>query len=79
MNTLKTYTHTPILVNEILNYFPTKQSNVIVDCTVGEGGHSEFFLSRLHGGKLIVLDRDKEILDIARKRLSDTVKNEDIS
>ncbi|MDH4127495.1 MAG: 16S rRNA (cytosine(1402)-N(4))-methyltransferase RsmH, partial [Spirochaetota bacterium] len=54
-------------------------SNVIVDCTVGEGGHSEFFLSRLHGGKLIVLDRDKEILDIARKRLSDTVKNEDIS
>ncbi len=76
MKEAKQYIHTPILVDEILNYFSIKPDNIIVDCTTGEGGHSVVFAPYLdENGMLICLDRDQEILNIASQRLSAFRKN----
>jgi 16S rRNA (cytosine1402-N4)-methyltransferase len=69
------YYHTPILVEELLNLFSISPNSVIIDCTTGEGGHSNIFASKLNSGQLISLDRDKDILDIAKKRLCTLNKN----
>jgi len=43
---------------------------VLVDATIGAGGHAERFLTELPGLRLIGLDRDASALDIARTRLA---------
>ncbi len=43
---------------------------VLVDATIGAGGHAERFLAELSGLRLIGLDRDPNALDIARTRLA---------
>ncbi|WP_293320659.1 16S rRNA (cytosine(1402)-N(4))-methyltransferase RsmH [Mycobacterium sp.] len=43
---------------------------VLVDATIGAGGHAERFLTELPGLRLIGLDRDPTALDIAGARLS---------
>lgn len=43
---------------------------VLVDATVGAGGHAERFLTELPGLRLIGLDRDPSALEIARARLA---------
>jgi 16S rRNA (cytosine1402-N4)-methyltransferase len=43
---------------------------VLVDGTMGAGGHAERFLTELPGLRLIGLDRDTSALDIARARLA---------
>ncbi len=43
---------------------------VLVDATLGAGGHAERFLTELPGLRLIGLDRDPSALDIARERLT---------
>ena len=43
---------------------------VLVDATLGAGGHAERFLTELPGLRLIGLDRDPSALDIARTRLA---------
>ncbi|WP_443067910.1 16S rRNA (cytosine(1402)-N(4))-methyltransferase RsmH [Streptomyces sp. NBC_01351] len=43
---------------------------VVVDCTLGLGGHSEALLTRFPGVHLIGLDRDKEALRLSGERLA---------
>jgi 16S rRNA (cytosine1402-N4)-methyltransferase len=43
---------------------------VLVDGTLGAGGHAELFLTELPGLRLIGLDRDTSALDTARARLA---------
>jgi 16S rRNA (cytosine1402-N4)-methyltransferase len=43
---------------------------VLVDATIGAGGHAERFLTELPGLRLIGLDRDASALDIAETRLA---------
>jgi 16S rRNA (cytosine1402-N4)-methyltransferase len=43
---------------------------VLVDATIGAGGHAERFLTGLPGLRLIGIDRDPTALDIARRRLT---------
>jgi 16S rRNA (cytosine1402-N4)-methyltransferase len=43
----------------------------MVDATMGEGGHSLAFLSRFQDLKIIGIDADKEVHDIARRRLKE--------
>ncbi len=75
MDKLKNYYHKPILVEELLNFLPVRKNTVIIDCTTGEGGHSNIFASKLDDILLISLDRDKEVLEIAKKRLYVLNKN----
>jgi 16S rRNA (cytosine1402-N4)-methyltransferase len=70
--------HVPVLLGrcvELLTPALTRQhadgtGAVLVDATLGAGGHAERFLTELPGLRLIGLDRDPSALDIARRRLA---------
>ena len=62
--------HVPVMVKEVLSFLQPAPEKVIVDGTLGLGGHAEAILKRIPGGKLIGLDQDAEALILARERLS---------
>ncbi len=63
--------HTPVMLNESLEYLNIKPGDRIVDCTIGEGGHSVEILKRIgEKGLLIGIDKDEDALSRARNRLS---------
>jgi len=63
--------HTPVLMDEVMSYLLLSPGKVIVDCTLGEGGHSEGVLRKITpGGHLIGIDQDDDALSISRLRLS---------
>lgn len=63
--------HKSILVSEILNILaPKKDGELLIDGTLGEGGHAEAFLNAYPCIKIIGLDADEEIQSIAKARLS---------
>lgn len=59
--------HTPVLLNEVLEYMQPGEGKVIVDATLGGGGHTEAMLRA--GAKVVGVDQDDEALGFARKRL----------
>lgn len=64
--------HTPVMLKEILDYLNLRPGKIIVDATIGTGGHSRAVLEHiLPGGKLIGIDRDRESLEVSRIRLRD--------
>lgn len=65
--------HTPVLLDrcvELLAPALADDGAVLVDATLGMGGHAEAFLKRLPGIRLIGLDRDTDALRIAGERLA---------
>ncbi|MBN2652367.1 MAG: 16S rRNA (cytosine(1402)-N(4))-methyltransferase RsmH [Spirochaetales bacterium] len=63
--------HLPVMKNEILDILkPDRAGSLMVDCTLGEGGHSFAFLDQYQDLKLVCLDADSSIMDIAKRRLS---------
>ena len=70
--------HVPVLLHrcvELLTPALTRHhvdgsGAVLLDATLGAGGHAERFLTDLPGLRLIGLDRDQSALDIARARLA---------
>jgi len=62
--------HTPVLLNEVLQFLNIKENGIYVDATCGEGGHSLAILNHLKNGLLICIDQDEEILNRAKERLS---------
>lgn len=51
--------HMPIMLREILDVLHPRPGDVVVDCTLGYGGHAKELLTRIHpGGRLIGLDVD---------------------
>lgn len=62
--------HRPVMVREVLEYLACAPGQVVVDATVGSGGHAEAILERiLPGGRLIGIDRDPEAIARTRERL----------
>ena len=62
--------HRPVLLKEIIDFLNLAPGKIIIDATVGGGGHASEILRRISpGGLLIGIDRDGESLEIARKRL----------
>jgi 16S rRNA (cytosine1402-N4)-methyltransferase len=52
-------THRPIMVAEVLAALAPKPGEIVVDCTLGYGGHAEQILRKIQpGGRLIGLDTD---------------------
>ncbi len=72
------FPHVPVLLGrcvELLTPALTRQDStgagaVLVDATLGAGGHAERFLTELPGLRLVGLDRDPTALSIAGARLS---------
>jgi len=61
--------HLPVLHEEVLEALAVRADGVYLDATFGRGGHAASILERLGSeGKLIVLDRDPEAIEIAKKR-----------
>jgi 16S rRNA (cytosine1402-N4)-methyltransferase len=64
--------HTPVLPEETIQFLaPRGAGELMVDATLGEGGHSYIFLSRFPDLKIIGIDADPEIQKIARQRLKE--------
>jgi 16S rRNA (cytosine1402-N4)-methyltransferase len=65
--------HTPVLLQEVLEWLGIKPDGCYVDATLGAGGHSEAIAQKLASlggsGRLISLDRDAQALGIAEERL----------
>lgn len=65
--------HVPVLPAEVLHLVAPAPGQVIVDATVGAGGHAALILEKLgETGRLIGLDQDPEMLELARRRLTGT-------
>lgn len=63
-------THIPVLAEEVIACLKPKPGEVVVDCTVGYGGHAYEFIKRIKpDGKLIALDVDDAELERTRQRL----------
>ena len=63
--------HTPVLLRESLDLLDLKLGEIVVDVTLGLGGHAAMFLGKIgKKGKLIGIDADEKNLEGARKNLS---------
>jgi 16S rRNA (cytosine1402-N4)-methyltransferase len=63
--------HVPVLPAEVLSFLAPAAGAVIVDATVGAAGHARLIAERLGPtGRLIGLDCDETMLDLARPRLT---------
>ena len=64
--------HVPVLLDEVLKFLNVRPGGVIVDATVGLGGHSAEIARRLGAkGRLICFDRDPEAMELAKARLDE--------
>jgi 16S rRNA (cytosine1402-N4)-methyltransferase len=62
--------HAPALLDEVLIYLAPRPGAVIVDATVGDGGHAEAIVNRIApAGRLIGLDRDADAVRRSEERL----------
>ncbi|MCR9143182.1 MAG: 16S rRNA (cytosine(1402)-N(4))-methyltransferase [bacterium] len=62
--------HEPILIEEILESAAEIGPRLIVDGTLGDGGHSLGFLQRFPEARLVACDRDPVMLERARTRIA---------
>src|SRR5205809_607718 len=79
--------HVPVLSAEVLELLAPARGQVLVDATLGAGGHARLLAERVaplpqppspeeeggwgKGGQLIALDRDPAMIALARPRLED--------
>ena len=64
------YVHTPVLIEPTLAHLiPNEDYPLMIDCTLGEGGHSSLFLEKYPFLNIIGLDRDPVIMKKAIHRL----------
>jgi 16S rRNA (cytosine1402-N4)-methyltransferase len=63
--------HIPVLPAEVLHWLNPQPGQIVVDCTVGGGGHTNLIAERVGpGGRVIGLDQDPAMLELARPRLA---------
>ena len=70
---IATYSHIPVLAPRALELLaPALQmeSPLLVDATLGLGGHTEMFLASIPALQVLGIDRDPEALEQARERLT---------
>jgi 16S rRNA (cytosine1402-N4)-methyltransferase len=62
--------HTPVLCREVVRLLASRPQGVLVDGTVGLGGHAEALLREAPTLRLVGIDRDGKALERARERLA---------
>ena len=63
--------HVPVLVTEVVELL--KGRSIVVDATVGAGGHARLLAEKVGPeGRIIGLDQDPEMLALAQAHLGDT-------
>jgi 16S rRNA (cytosine1402-N4)-methyltransferase len=64
--------HLPVMSKEIIENLKLEPGKIIVDATLGTGGHSlEILKHIMPGGRLIGIDKDTDSLKVAKDRLKD--------
>lgn len=64
--------HKPVMVREVLEYLSPPAGGIVVDATVGAGGHARILAERVgREGILVALDRDAQMLALAQQNLAD--------
>jgi 16S rRNA (cytosine1402-N4)-methyltransferase len=67
---METPHHVPVLLKEVVEAVrPVGPGGVLVDATLGLGGHAEALLDRYPEARVVGIDRDQAALEIARSRL----------
>ena len=61
--------HIPVMLMETIDNLKIKDNGIYIDGTLGLGGHSEAILQKIDKGLLIGIDRDKDSISFAKKRL----------
>lgn len=64
------FRHEPVMLAEVLHVFAPLESGVVVDATVGGGGHSHAILEAHAGVSVVGLDQDPAALEAAASRLA---------
>jgi 16S rRNA (cytosine1402-N4)-methyltransferase len=68
---MSTPRHLSVLGQQVLEWLQPQPGQTIVDCTVGAGGHARLIAERLvPGGRLLGLDQDETMLELARPGLT---------
>ena len=70
--------HVSVLLDECIDNLNLKNDSIIVDCTLGYGGHSSEILKRIKKGCLFAFDQDSEAILNSTKRLSEIGNNYEI-
>ena len=63
------FVHLPVMAGEVVDLLLPVPSGLIVDCTVGGGGHAALLLDARPDWRLLGIDRDAEALAAAREHL----------
>src|SRR5215831_16217916 len=62
--------HTPVLLDEVIQFLEPKPGGKFIDATLGAAGHTRALLERTApGGKLLGIDQDESALEGARQAL----------
>lgn len=61
--------HISVLLNESISSLNLKENSIVVDCTLGYGGHSSNILERIKKGYLFAFDQDSEAIRHSTGRL----------
>ena len=62
--------HKSVLLEEVINNLNLKENSLIVDSTLGYGGHSSRILEKITNGHLYAFDQDIDAINSSRDRLS---------
>jgi len=69
-----TYKHVSVLFNESVDILSPAPGSVLVDCTLGGGGHTALMLEKVGPtGRVVAFDRDKIAIKNAESRFSDDI------
>ena len=61
--------HVPVLYKEVVDAFNGTDEGIIIDCTMGYGGHSSMLLEAYPHIQLIAIDQDQTAIDFSTQRL----------
>ncbi len=64
------FSHLPVMAREVVELLLPVPGGMIVDCTVGGGGHSAALLDARPDVQVLGLDRDADAVEAARSRLA---------
>lgn len=64
--------HKSVMLGEVIEYLRPKPGDVILDCTIGDGGHSRAICDRIKPtGRLIGIDQDNQAIERANNNLKE--------
>ena len=67
--------HISVLLDECIKYLNLRDDSIIVDCTLGYGGHSSEILKKIKKGHLYCFDQDSEAISYSVERLNKISNN----